>query len=41
MDRIIIEGDKPEDNKIILYIRNPVEDLIKEVTKCQENAQQP
>ena len=40
MRKIIIEGDQPEDEKIILYIKDPVEDLMKEVTQCQENEQQ-
>lgn len=37
----IIEGDRPEDEIIILYINDPVRDLMEEVKECQENEQQP
>lgn len=40
MDREIIEGERPEDEIIILYINDPVKDLLEEVEECQENEQQ-
>lgn len=40
MTRIIIEGETPEDEKLIFTVQDPVEQLIKEVTKCQGNVQQ-
>lgn len=41
MTRNIIQGETPEDEKLIFTIQDPVEQLIKEVTQCQENEQQP
>lgn len=41
MTRIIIDGDTPEDEKLIFTIQDPVKQLIKEMTQCQENEQQP
>ena len=41
MIRFIIEGDKPEDEIIILYINNQREIVGGEVIQCQENEQQP
>lgn len=40
MDKIIIEGERPEDEKIILYNDRAI-DLMEEVKECQENEQQP
>lgn len=40
MEKITIEGDKPEDEIIILYMNNQREIIGGEVIQCQENEQQ-
>ena len=41
MDRIIIEGNTPENEKLVFIVKDPIEQIIKEVTQCQKNEQQP